>query len=49
MTAIANPSGIRSRFVNDINGLTMRVLEAGFTPLLQEEYPTIASASISTS
>jgi len=26
----ALPSGIRSRFVNDINGLTMHVLEAGF-------------------
>src|SRR6266481_1177990 len=26
----ALPEGIRSRFVNDINGLTMHVLEAGF-------------------
>jgi len=27
---IALPEGIRSRFVNDINGLTMHMLEAGF-------------------
>ena len=27
---IALPAGIRSRFVNDINGLTMHMLEAGF-------------------
>ena len=26
------PSGIRSRIVNDINGLAMHVLEAGFEP-----------------
>ena len=26
----ALPAGIRARFVNDINGLTMHVLEAGF-------------------
>ena len=26
----ALPSGIRSRFVNGVNGLTMHVLEAGF-------------------
>jgi pimeloyl-ACP methyl ester carboxylesterase len=30
MTATVYPSGMRSRFVNDINGLTMHVLEAGF-------------------
>ena len=24
------PAGIRSRFVDDVNGLTMHVLEAGF-------------------
>src|SRR5919106_218661 len=30
MTAIACPPGIGSRSVNDINGLTMHVLEAGF-------------------
>ena len=30
MTEVAYPPGIRSRFVNDINGLTMHVLEAGF-------------------
>jgi pimeloyl-ACP methyl ester carboxylesterase len=30
MTTIAYPPGIRSRSVNDINGLTMHVLEAGF-------------------
>jgi pimeloyl-ACP methyl ester carboxylesterase len=30
MTVIACSPGIRSRFVNDINGLTMHVLEAGF-------------------
>ena len=26
------PPGVRSRFVSDINGLTMHVLEAGFAP-----------------
>jgi pimeloyl-ACP methyl ester carboxylesterase len=30
MTATVYPSGMRSRLVNDINGLTMHVLEAGF-------------------
>jgi pimeloyl-ACP methyl ester carboxylesterase len=30
MTEVAYPPGIRSRFVNDINGLTVHVLEAGF-------------------
>ena len=30
MTEVAYPPGIRSRFVNNINGLTMHVLEAGF-------------------
>ena len=30
MTEVAHPSGIRSRFVNNINGLTVHVLEAGF-------------------
>lgn len=26
------PPGIRSRFVSDVNGLDMHVLEAGFEP-----------------
>jgi pimeloyl-ACP methyl ester carboxylesterase len=30
MTAIVYPAGMRSRFVDGINGLTMHVLEAGF-------------------
>src|SRR5664279_3076333 len=30
LPAIPLPSGIRSRFVDDINGLSMHVLEAGF-------------------
>src|SRR5712672_2876038 len=30
LPAIPLPSGIRSRFVDDINGLRMQVLEAGF-------------------
>jgi pimeloyl-ACP methyl ester carboxylesterase len=30
MTAIVYPPGLRSRFVEGINGLTMHVLEAGF-------------------
>src|SRR3954449_4527887 len=42
------PSGIRSRFVEDINGLTMHVLEAGYeTPgrpciLLLHGFPELA-------
>ena len=42
------PAGIRSRFVDDINGLTMHVLEAGFeTPgrpcvLLLHGFPELA-------
>jgi pimeloyl-ACP methyl ester carboxylesterase len=30
MTDIGCPPGIRSRFIDDVNGLTMHVLEAGF-------------------
>jgi pimeloyl-ACP methyl ester carboxylesterase len=30
LSKAALPSGIRSRFVNDVNGLTMHILEAGF-------------------
>lgn len=45
---IALPAGIRSRFVDDVNGLTMHVLEAGFeTPgrpcvLLLHGFPELA-------
>ena len=44
----ALPAGIRSRFVPDINGLRMHVLEAGFAPrgrpavLLLHGFPEIA-------
>jgi pimeloyl-ACP methyl ester carboxylesterase len=38
MIEIAYPPGIRSRFVNDINGLTMHVLEAGFE---EEDRPCV--------
>jgi hypothetical protein len=42
------PPGIRSRIVNDVNGLAMHVLEAGFEPkgraciLLLHGFPEIA-------
>ena len=42
------PAGIRSRFVSDINGLRMHVLEAGFEPssrplaLLLHGFPELA-------
>src|SRR6185503_5154786 len=42
------PGGIRARFVNDVNGLTMHVLEAGFEPkgrpcvLLLHGFPELA-------
>ena len=42
------PAGIRSRFVDNINGLTMHVLEAGFEPrgrpciLLLHGFPELA-------
>src|SRR6201982_3598655 len=42
------PSGVRSRFVHDINGLRMHVLEAGFEPrgrplvLLLHGFPELA-------
>jgi pimeloyl-ACP methyl ester carboxylesterase len=46
--ASALPPGIRSRFVDDVNGLRMHVLEAGFEPpgrpalLLLHGYPELA-------
>ena len=33
----ALPRGIRSRFVNDVNGLRMHILEAGFETGLSKE------------
>lgn len=46
--AVPLPAGIRSRFVDDINGLRMHILEAGFDPpgkpciLLLHGFPEIA-------
>ena len=48
LESVTLPSGIRSRFVPDINGLRMHVLEAGFEPpgrplvLLLHGFPELA-------
>ena len=48
LDSAALPAGIRARFVDDINGLRMHVLEAGFAPrgrpcvLLLHGFPELA-------
>jgi pimeloyl-ACP methyl ester carboxylesterase len=35
------PRGVRARFVNNVNGIRMHVLEAGFAPSAGEQRPTV--------